>query len=76
MFRESRFEAENPGMLTNVSIWGLLDRPDLDAEFEKPENDRHYDYNIYGTRSGLFTAEFGAKEAFFNVIDVLKEYYY
>lgn len=69
------FEAENPGMLTNVSIWGLLDRPDLDAEFEKPENERHYDYNIYGTRSGLFTAEFGAKDAFFNVIDVLKEYY-
>ncbi len=69
------FAAENPGMLTNVSIWGLLDRPDLEAEFEKPENERHYDYNIYGTHSGLFKADFEAKEAFFNVIDVLKEYY-
>lgn len=67
------FAKERPGMLTNVSIWGLLDRPDLEAEFEKPENERHYDYNIYGTHSGLFTADFEAKQAFFNVIDVLKE---
>lgn len=67
------FAKERPGMLTNVSIWGLLDRPDLEAEFEKPENERHYDYNIYGTHSGLFTADFEAKQAFFNVIEVLKE---
>ncbi len=67
------FAKERPGMLTNVSIWGLLDRPDLEAEFEKPENERHYDYNIYGTHSGLFTADFKAKQAFFNVIEVLKE---
>lgn len=69
------FAEENPDMLTNVSIWGLLDRPDLDAEFDKPEKDRHYDYTIYGTRSGLFTAEFDAKQAFFNVIKVLKAHY-
>lgn len=68
------FAEENPDMLTNVSIWGLLDRPDLDAEFEKPKEERHYDFEIYGTRSGLFTAEFDAKQAFFNVIEVLKEY--
>lgn len=67
------FARERPGMLTNVSIWGLLDRPDLEAEFEKPENERHYDYNIYGTHSGLFTADFEAKQAFSNVIEVLKE---
>lgn len=67
------FAKERPGMLTNVSIWGLLDRPDLEAEFEKPENERHYDYNIYGTHSGLFTADFEAKQAFSNVIEVLKE---
>lgn len=67
------FAKERSGMLTNVSIWGLLDRPDLEAEFEKPENERHYDYNIYGTHSGLFTADFEAKQAFFNVIEVLKE---
>lgn len=67
------FAKERPSMLTNVSIWGLLDRPDLEAEFEKPENERHYDYNIYGTHSGLFTADFEAKQAFFNVIEVLKE---
>lgn len=67
------FAKERSGMLTNVSIWGLLDRPDLEAEFEKPENERHYDYNIYGTHSGLFTADFKAKQAFSNVIEVLKE---
>lgn len=69
------FAEENPGILTNVSIWGLLDRPDLMSEKDKPQAERNYDYEIYGTHSGLFTADFEAKEAFFNVIDVLKEFY-
>lgn len=67
------FAQSRPGMLTNVSIWGLLDRPDLEAEFDKPESERHYDFNIYGTHSGLFKADFTAKDAFTNVIAVLKE---
>ncbi len=67
------FANDNPDTLTNVSIWGLLDRPDLIAEFEKPAGERHYDYGIYGTHSGLFTADFEPKQAFFNVIEVLKE---
>lgn len=61
------FAKEHPDTLTNVSIWALLDRPDL------IDNTEHYDYDVYGTHSGLFTAEFEAKQAFFNVIDVLKE---
>lgn len=46
-----KFAKNNPGKLTNVSIWALLDRPDL----ETITPDQHYDYSIYGTHSGLFT---------------------
>lgn len=46
-----KFAKKYPGKLTNVSIWALLDRPDL----EKITPDEHYDYSIYGTHSGLFT---------------------
>lgn len=60
------FNREHPNTLTNVSIWALFDRPDL------IENKEHYDYGVYGTHSGLFTADFEAKTAFFNVVDVLK----
>lgn len=63
-----RFAQKNPGTLTNVSIWGLLDRPDL---MEDREN---YDYKIYGTHSGLFTADLQPKDAFYNVLEVLKSY--
>lgn len=63
-----RFAQKYPDTLTNVSIWGLLDRPDL------LDNREHYDYSIYGTHSGLFTADYQPKEAFNNVIEVLKTY--
>lgn len=46
-----KFAKNNPGKLTNVSIWALLDRPDL----EEITPNEHYDYSIYGTHSGLFT---------------------
>ena len=55
------FAQEHPNTLTNVSIWALFDRPDLIG------NTEHYDYGVYGTHSGLFTAEFEPKQAFFNV---------
>lgn len=67
------FANSNPDTLTNVSIWGLLDRPDLIEEKDKPSGERNYDYDVYGTHSGLFTEEYIAKEAFDNVINVLKE---
>ena len=63
-----KFAQKYPDTLTNVSIWGLLDRPDL------LENREHYDYGIYGTHSGLFTADFQPKEAFTNVLNVLRSY--
>lgn len=69
-----KFNQDNPGVLTSVSIWGLLDRPDLLPEKDKPKNERHYDYEIYGTHSGLFTEDFVAKQSFWTVIDVLKKY--
>ncbi len=62
------FAKEHPDTLTNVSIWALFDRPDL------IDNKTHYDYEVYGTHSGLFTEDFVAKKAFFNVLDVLKAY--
>lgn len=40
-----KFAQKYPNTLTNVSIWGLLDRPEL---LEDKEN---YDYQIYGTHS-------------------------
>lgn len=67
------FDKANPGVLTNVSIWGLTDRPDLEAEADKPEEDRHYDYGVYGTHSGLFTMELREKDAFNQVIAELKK---
>ncbi len=63
------FAEEHPDTLTNVSIWALFDRPDL------LENTEHYDYGVYGTHSGLFTADFQVKDAFTRVINVLKEYH-
>lgn len=67
------FAKSYPDTLTNVSIWALTDRPDLEAEATKPEADRHYDYAVYGTHSGLFTADYIAKDAFKRVIQVLKD---
>lgn len=67
------FAKSNPGKLTNVSIWALTDRPDLMSEADKDEADRHYDYGVYGTHSGLFTEELREKEAFNKVIAVLKD---
>lgn len=63
-----KFAQKYPNTLTNVSIWGLLDRPDL---LEDREN---YDYQVYGTHSGLFTENFEPKTAFYNVLDVLRQY--
>lgn len=63
-----KFDQEYPNTLTNVSIWALLDRPDL------IDNKEHYDYGVYGTHSGLFTEKFEPKTAFFNVVEVLKSY--
>lgn len=67
------FNKTHPDTLTNVSIWALFDRPDLISEFEKPEGERHYDYDVYGTHSGLFDGNYKAKDAFNRVIEVLKE---
>lgn len=67
------FNKAHPDTLTNVSIWALFDRPDLIPEFEKPEGERHYDYDVYGTHSGLFDENYKAKDAFNRVIEVLKE---
>ena len=67
------FNKAHPDTLTNVSIWALFDRPDLMSEAEKEETDRHYDYNVYGTHSGLFDENYKAKDAFNRVIEVLKE---
>ncbi len=66
------FNKAHPGVLTNVSIWALFDRPDLMSEADKEEADRHYDYGVYGTHSGLFDEQYKAKEAFDKVIEVLK----
>lgn len=67
------FNKAHPDTLTNVSIWALFDRPDLMSEAEKEEADRHYDYGVYGTHSGLFDENYKAKDAFNKVIGVLKE---
>lgn len=63
-----KFVQKYPNTLTNVSIWGLLDRPEL---LEDKEN---YDYQVYGTHSGLFTENLEPKTAFYNVMEVLKKY--
>lgn len=68
------FNQRTPDTLTGVSIWGLLDRPDLLPEKDKPSNERHYDYGIYGTHSGLFTENYVAKQSYWNVLEVLKKY--
>lgn len=67
------FNKAHPDTLTNVSIWALTDRPDLEAEATKDEADRHYDYGVYGTHSGLFTYDLAPKAAFDAVIQVLKD---
>ena len=67
------FNKAHPDTLTNVSIWALFDRPDLMSEAEKEVADRHYDYGVYGTHSGLFDENYKAKDAFNRVIEVLKE---
>ena len=73
MFRAyCNFDKNFPGVLTNVSIWGLTDRPDLMGEKDKAEGERDYDYDVYGTHSGLFTEDLREKTAFNNVIEVLK----
>lgn len=66
------FNKAHPEVLTNVSIWALFDRPDLMGEADKAEADRHYDYGVYGTHSGLFDENYKAKDAFNKVIEVLK----
>lgn len=67
------FNKAHSDTLTNVSIWALTDRPDLEAEATKPEGERHYDYGVYGTHSGLFTYDLAPKAAFDAVIQVLKD---
>lgn len=67
------FNKDHPDTLTNVSIWALTDRPDLEAEATKDEADRHYDYGVYGTHSGLFTYDLAPKKAFDAVIQTLKD---
>ncbi len=80
------FDKAYPGSLTGISIWGLFDRPDMEIEKTKPidvpvaEGGRHYDYDVYGTHSGLFVGDFNKnyddfkiKQAFTNVITELKK---
>lgn len=73
------FNKAHPDTLTNVSIWALFDRPDLMVVYENPdsldpEDQKRYDYDVYGTHSGLFDENYKAKDAFNRVIAVLKEY--
>lgn len=70
------FNKDYPGVLTSVCICALFDRPDLMDEVYKPEADRHYDYGVYGTHSGLFDENYEAKEVFYRVIERLKESMY
>ncbi len=67
------FNKAKPGVLTNVSIWGLIDRPDLVNEADKADDVRDYDYDVYGTNSGLFSDDYREKDAFNKVIQVLKD---
>lgn len=69
------FNKSNPGILTNVSIWGLTDHPELEEEANKPQNERDYDYEIYGTHSGLFTKDYQTKDAYDRVMSVLVTYH-
>lgn len=50
--------------LTSLSMWGLCDHPDL-AETD-------YSYKMNGPYCGLLTENFGVKDAFVNVYQVLK----
>ena len=70
------FNKNNPGVLTNVSIWGLTDHPELEAEAGKPKDERDYDYEVYGTHSGLFTEKYKPKDAYDNVMRALAAYYH
>lgn len=73
MFKVYRdFNTANPGVLTNVSIWGLTDRPDLLDEMGKADDVRNYDYDVYGTNSGLFSINYREKDVFNRVIKVLQ----
>lgn len=69
------FNKSNPGILTNVSIWGLTDHPELEEEANKPQGERDYDYDIYGTHSGLFTKDYKTKDAYDKVMTVLVSYH-
>lgn len=69
------FNKKYPGVLTNVSIWGLTDHPELEEEANKPQEERDYDYEIYGTHSGLFTKDYKTKDAYDNVMSVLAAYH-
>lgn len=69
------FNKSNPGILTNVSIWGLTDHPELEEEANKPQGERDYDYEIYGTHSGLFTKDYKTKDAYDKVMTVLVSYH-
>lgn len=68
------FSQSHPGVLTNVSIWGLTDHVNL-VEFDE-EGNKDYDYDIYGTHSGLFTDEYAPKNVFKVVLDQLNKLRY
>lgn len=50
--------------LTSLSMWGLCDHPDLATT--------DYSYKMNGPYCGLLTENFGVKDAFINVYNVLK----
>lgn len=63
------FNEKYPNTLTNVSIWGLTDHPEL-KEFEE-DGTKNYDYDIYGTHSGIFTEEYEKKQVFDDILTML-----
>lgn len=50
--------------LTAVTIWGIVDNPDLDPE--------DYSFTMNGTYCGLFDENLGVKGAFINIHDLMK----
>lgn len=51
--------------LKAVSIWGIVDNPDLDPE--------DYSYTMNGTYCGLFNEKLGVKPSFISVYNLLKD---
>jgi len=51
-------------MITNISIWGIQDNPNLQKD--------SYNYNLNGTYCGLYTEEYEKKASYYKVLEVLQ----